>query len=126
MPAIACSSTRAMTQELTTHTAIYAGRKNIEIDRHLAAVGSHNAVNVNDVHCAAFTLRDFVQRCSNFKAGFVECHVRLSIVVCGRAPPRVGWRVLPLLLFTLSCQQTLFPGTSCGGVSQVQTHIPPS
>ena len=39
--------------ELTTHTAIYAGRKNIEIDRHLTAVGSQNPVNLNDVHSAA-------------------------------------------------------------------------
>ena len=46
---------------LTTHTAINAGRVNIEINRHLAAMSAHDGMNVSDVRCAAFTCCNLVQ-----------------------------------------------------------------
>ena len=55
---------------LATRTAIHAGRINGEIYRHLPTVSAFYRVNIGDVHCPAFTCRDFVERHRNIKTGF--------------------------------------------------------
>ena len=94
----------------------------IRDDRHLAAVGAHDGMNVSDVHCATFTLRDFVQRRSNLK-----CNVRRSSTSCGgRSSPcfvgdlGCGWPR------TASCQTAALPGISIGFTSATAHHIEPS
>jgi hypothetical protein len=107
---------------LAASAAVGTRRINIEIDRHLAAVGAHDGMNVSDVHCATFTLRDFVQRRSNLK-----CNVRRSSTSCGgRSSPcfvgdlGCGWPR------TASCQTAALPGISIGFTSATAHHIEPS